>query len=123
MDQQQGLAALWLGLHSAGLSEVVLYLPDGSASRCHWDDTALLNGRRVALLADQERGVVRIMPIESCLGLGIPSPKGVDPVGYRGAVRERLAAATRSGSADSADVSPADSDSRSESEPGGADPG
>jgi len=83
---------LWQGLRDAGLPEVMLYLPDGSASRCHWDDTALVGETRVALLGDQDRNIVRIMPVDACIGLGIPSPKGVDPIGYRAVVREKLIA-------------------------------
>jgi hypothetical protein len=81
---------LWQGLRDAGLPEVMLYLADGTASRCHWDDTALVGATRVALLADQERGIVRIVPVAACVGIGIASPKGVDPAGYRHTVREKL---------------------------------
>lgn len=81
---------LWQGLRAAGIPEVMLYLRDGSASRCHWDDTAEIDGARVALLGDQERGIVRIIPVEECIGIGVPSPKGVDPVGYRSTVRGKL---------------------------------
>lgn len=84
------ITPLWQGLRDSGLPEVMLYLPDGGASRCHWDDTAVVGGNRVALLGDQDRGIVRIMPVASCIGLGIASPKGVDPVGYRAVVRGRL---------------------------------
>ncbi|MBX6311864.1 MAG: hypothetical protein IRY99_02925 [Isosphaeraceae bacterium] len=84
------IESMWIGLRDAGLPEVMLYLPDGTASRCHWEDTAVLNGTRVALLGDQDRGIVRIVPVASCIGLGIASPKGVDPVGYRAVVREKL---------------------------------
>lgn len=85
------ITRLWEGLRDAGLPEVMLYLPDGGASRCHWDDTALIGTTRVALLGDQDRNIVRIIPIAACAGIGIPSPKGTDPVGYRGVVRARLA--------------------------------
>lgn len=81
---------LWVGLRDAGLPEVMLYLPDGAASRCHWDDTAEVGGVRVALLGDQDRGIVRVIPISTCVGIGIAAPKGVDPVGYRSIVKERL---------------------------------
>lgn len=84
------ISTMWQGLRDAGLPEVMLYLPDGSASRCHWDDTAMVGGVRVALLGDQDRNIVRIMPIMSCTGIGIPSPKGVDPMMYRGVVKERI---------------------------------
>jgi hypothetical protein len=86
------IATLWEGLRDAGLPEVMLYLPDGTASRCHWDDTAVVGGLRVALLGDQERGIVRLVPLRACEGIGVPAPKGVDPCGYRPQVRERLAA-------------------------------
>ncbi len=84
------IEGLWSGLRDAGLPEVMLYLPDGSASRCHWEDTAVVGGVRVALLADQERGIVRIVPVSTCLGLGIAAPKGTDPSAYRPMVRARL---------------------------------
>lgn len=84
------IATLWEGLRDSGLPEVMLYLADGSASRCHWDDTALIGGRRVALVADQDRKIVRIVPLETCIGIGIASPKGTDPVGYRAVVREKI---------------------------------
>ena len=73
------IEAIWSGMKQAGMSEVMLYLSDGTACRCHWDDTALIGTVRVALLADQERKVVRIVPINQCEGIGIASPKGVDP--------------------------------------------
>jgi hypothetical protein len=84
------IAELWAGLREAGLSEVMLYLPDGAACRCHWDDTTLIGSSRIALLADQDRGIVRLMPIAQCVGIGIASPKGVDPAGYRGVVHGKL---------------------------------
>jgi hypothetical protein len=84
---------LWEGLRDSGLPEVMLYLADGSASRCHWDDTVLIDGVRVALLGDQDRGIVRIVPVHTCDGVGIASPKGVDPVGYRSVLKEKIAAA------------------------------
>ncbi len=86
----QLISELWEGLRNAGLPEVMLYLADNSASRCHWDDTTLVNGVRVALLADQERQIVRILPVDSCLGIGIASPKGVDPSGYKRFVFNKL---------------------------------
>ncbi len=85
---------LWCGLRDAGLPEVMLYLPDGTAGRCHWDNTVLLGDVRVALLGDQERGIVRMVPLRSCAGLGVASPKGTDPNGYRAVVQERLTATT-----------------------------
>lgn len=84
------IAQLWRALRDAGLPEVMLYLPDGSACRCHWDDTAMIGPTRVALLADQDRKIVRIMPIAECKGIGIASPKGTDPMGYRPFVQEKL---------------------------------
>jgi len=33
---------------------------------------------------------VRIVPVDGCLGIGIASPKGVDPMSYRGVVLEKL---------------------------------
>jgi hypothetical protein len=85
------IAEIWAGLKDAGLPEVMLYLPDGSACRCHWDDTALIGTVRVALLADQDRKVVRVTPIHECKGIGIASPKGTDPAGYKAVVQSKLA--------------------------------
>jgi hypothetical protein len=90
------ITAIWAGLRAAGLPEVMLFLPDGSASRCHWDDTAVIDGLRVALLGDQDRKIVRIIPVDGCLGIGIASPKGVDPMSYRGVVMDKLNARTAS---------------------------
>jgi hypothetical protein len=84
------ISTLWEGLREAGMPEVMLYLPDKAASRCHWDDTVTISGVRVALLADQERGIVRIIPVESAVGIGVASPKGTDPVGFKSVVHERL---------------------------------
>lgn len=84
------ITTLWEGLRDAGLPEVMLYLPDGSAARCHWDDTSEIQGTRVALVADQDRGIVRIIPVDSAVGLGIASPKGTDPAGYRAVVKQKL---------------------------------
>ena len=81
---------LWQNLMGAGMPEVMLYLPDGTASRCHWDNTAMVGDVRVALVGDQERGIVRIVPVSACTGLGIASPKGTDPNGYRAVVLTRL---------------------------------
>jgi hypothetical protein len=85
------ISEIWAALKDAGLPEVMLYLADGSACRCHWDDTALIGTVRVALLADQDRKVVRVMPIHDCKGIGIASPKGTDPAGYRAVVQSKLA--------------------------------
>jgi hypothetical protein len=84
------ITGIWSGLKDAGMAEVMLYLPDGSAYRCHWDDTALVGETRVALLADQDRKIVRIVPVHQCQGIGIASPKGTDPAGYRSVVRGKL---------------------------------
>lgn len=97
----QLISEIWEGLRSAGLPEVMLYLPDQSASRCHWKDTALIGDVRVALLADQDRQIVRILPVDSCVGIGIASPKGVDPSGYKTTVYKKLR--ERFGAGDEAD--------------------
>jgi len=86
----QLITEIWSGLRDAGLPEVMLYLPDHTASRCHWDDTAVIGGVRVALLADQERKIVRVLPVDTCTGIGIASPKGTDPSGYKAFVQVRL---------------------------------
>ncbi|RUL88871.1 hypothetical protein [Tautonia sociabilis] len=82
---------LWKQLRDAGMPEVMLFLPDGSACRCHWDNTAQMGPTRVALLGDQERNIVRIVPISSCAGIGVASPKGTDPNAYRAVIQDRLA--------------------------------
>ena len=84
------ITQLWGALRDAGLPEVMLFLPDGTACRCHWNDTAMIGDTRVALLADQDRKIVRIMPVGECKGIGIASPKGVDPMGYRPVVQEKI---------------------------------
>jgi hypothetical protein len=81
---------IWCGLKDAGMPDVMLYLGDGSACRCHWDETALVGDVRVALLADQDRKIVRIVPIHDCKGIGVASPKGTDPAGYRSVVQGKL---------------------------------
>ncbi len=93
------IARMWEGLRDAGMPEVMLYLPDGSASRCHWNDTAMIGETRVALLGDQDRGIVRIIPVASCSGIGVASPKGTDPVGYRSVIRSKLFAHSGEGDA------------------------
>jgi hypothetical protein len=102
------IAEIWAGMKDAGMPEVMLYLADGSACRCHWDETALIGKVRVALLADQDRKVVRIVPIHDCQGIGVASPKGIDPAGYRSVVqsklRERFAAEPDSGPSGSSPV-------------------
>lgn len=84
------ITQLWEGLRDSGLPEVMLYLSDGTASRCHWNDTALIGDVRVALVADQDRGIVRIIPIATCNGIGIAAPKGTDPSAYRPMVHQKL---------------------------------
>lgn len=84
------ISEIFESLHNVGMSEVMLYLPDGSASRCHWKDTAILNGVRVALVADVDRGIVRVVPLDRCEGIGFPSPKGVDPMGYKAVIGAKL---------------------------------
>lgn len=86
----QLISEIWAGLRDAGLPEVMLYLADNSASRCHWDDTALIGDVRVALLADQDRQIVRILPVDSCVGIGVASPKGTDPSGYKRVIFNKL---------------------------------
>ncbi len=85
------ITELWEGLREAGMPEVMLFLPDNTACRCHWDDTALVGNLRVALLADQERKIVRIVPVDQCIGIGIASPKGTDPSNQRGVIHAKLA--------------------------------
>ena len=84
------ITEIWSGLKDAGMPEVMLYLRDGTAYRCHWDDTALIGNVRVALLADQDRKVVRVVPVHECQGIGIASPKGTDPAGYRSVIQSKL---------------------------------
>jgi hypothetical protein len=86
------ISELWEGLREAGLPEVMLYLSDGTASRCHWDQTTQVGDLRVALLGDQERNIVRILPLRDCIGIGVASPKGTDPLNFRSVVQERLVA-------------------------------
>jgi len=95
------ISEIWSGLRDAGVPEVMLFLPDGTASRCHWEDTAIVGGLRVALLGDQDRKIVRIIPVDGCVGIGIATPKGIDPMSYRGVVQEKLnARATGNGPTD-----------------------
>ena len=82
---------LWQQLRDAGMPEVMLFLADGSACRCHWDSTAQLGSTRVSLPGDQVRNIVRIVPISACVGIGIASPKGTDPNAYRAVIQDRLA--------------------------------
>lgn len=86
------ISEIWQGLRDAGLPEVMLYLPDNTASRCHWDDTALIGNVRVALLGDQERNIVRIQAIDQCIGIGVAAPKGTDPMNFRFVVHSKLTA-------------------------------
>ncbi|MFI5454780.1 MAG: hypothetical protein ACHRXM_04955 [Isosphaerales bacterium] len=84
------ITEIWSGLKDAGMPDVMLYLSDGSACRCHWNETALIGAVRVALLADQERKIVRIVPVHECQGIGVASPKGTDPAGFRSVVQGKL---------------------------------
>lgn len=84
------VATLWEHLRDAGMPEVMLFLPDGSACRCHWEQTASIGGTRVALLGDQDRNIVRIVPVDACTGIGIAAPKGTDPAAYRTVIQRRL---------------------------------
>jgi hypothetical protein len=87
----ESITQIWSGLRDAGMPEVMLFLPDGTASRSHWEETAMIGAMRVALLGDQERKIVRVVPIESCIGIGIATPKGIDTSCFRGMVQSRLA--------------------------------
>ncbi len=98
---------IWEGMKEAGMPEVMLFLADGSASRCHWDETALIGSVRVALLADQDRKIVRIVPVHDCKGIGVASPKGTDPAGYRSVVQVKLNERFRSAQAAEAELEPA----------------
>jgi hypothetical protein len=84
------ITQIWSGLRDAGMPEVMLFLPDGTASRSHWEETAMIGGMRVALLGDQERKIVRVVPVESCIGIGVATPKGIDTSCFRGMVQSRL---------------------------------
>jgi hypothetical protein len=84
------ITGIWAGLKDAGMPDVMLYLSDGTACRCHWDETVLIGTIRVALLADQDRKIVRIVPVHECKGIGVASPKGTDPAGYRTVVQSKL---------------------------------
>jgi hypothetical protein len=86
----ESITQIWSGLRDAGMPDVMLFLPDGSASRCHWDETAMIGSTRVALLGDQERKIVRVVPVESCVGIGIASPKGIDTSCFRSMVQGKL---------------------------------
>src|SRR3954462_1765925 len=85
------ISLIWAGLRDAGMPDVMLFMPDGTASRCHWDETAMIGATRVALLGDQERKIVRVVPVDSCVGIGAAAPKGIDTSGYRGMVQSKLA--------------------------------
>ena len=73
------ITEIWSGLNDAGMPEVMLYLPDGTAYRCHWDETAMVGDVRVALLADQDRKIVRIVPVINARGSASPAPRGRTP--------------------------------------------
>jgi hypothetical protein len=102
----QLISEIWEGLRDAGLPEVMLYLPDNSASRCHWNETALIGETRVALLADQDRKIVRILPVDACTGIGVASPKGTDPSGYKAVVQRKLCQQFGGSMADDDEVEP-----------------
>jgi hypothetical protein len=86
----ESISQIWAGLRDAGMPDVMLFLPDGTASRSNWDETAMIGPVRVALLGDQERKIVRVIPVESCIGIGIATPKGIDTSCFRGMVQNRL---------------------------------
>lgn len=56
--------------------------------------TRRLSATYESLLGDQERGIVRIVPLAACEGLGIASPKGNDPSGYKSVVLGKLISVT-----------------------------
>src|SRR3954449_8470053 len=87
----ESITQIWSGLRDAGMPEVMLFLPDGTASRSHWDETALIGPIRVALLGDQERKIVRVVPVEACIGIGVACPKGIDTSNFRTMVQSKLA--------------------------------
>ena len=84
------ITEIWEGLRESGIPEVMLFLPDGTASRCHWDDTTMIGLMRVALLGDQDRKIVRIIPVDQCTGIGVAPPKGIDPMSFRSVVQGKL---------------------------------
>lgn len=86
----ESIAQIWSGLREAGMPDVMLFLPDGTASRCHWDETALIGPTRVALLGDQERKIVRVVPVDACIGIGVACPKGIDTSNFRTMVQSKL---------------------------------
>jgi hypothetical protein len=86
----ESITQIWSGLRDAGMPEVMLFLPDGTASRSHWEETAMIGAIRVALLGDQERKIVRVVPIESCIGIGVATPKGTDTSCFRAMVQSKL---------------------------------
>ena len=45
---------------------------------------------RVALLGDQDRKIVRVVPVDNCVGIGVASPKGTDTSCFRTMVQSRL---------------------------------
>jgi hypothetical protein len=86
----ESITQIWSGLRDAGMPEVMLFLPDGTASRSHWDETAMIGSTRVALLGDQERKIVRVVPVELCVGIGVACPKGIDTSNFRSMVHGKL---------------------------------
>jgi hypothetical protein len=86
----ESITQIWSGLRDAGMPEVMLFLPDGTASRSHWDETAMIGPIRVALLGDQERKIVRVVPVDTCVGIGVATPKGIDTSCFRTMVQSKL---------------------------------
>jgi hypothetical protein len=86
----ESITQIWSGLRDAGMPEVMLFLPDGTASRSHWDETAMIGPTRVALLGDQERKIVRVVPVDACVGIGVACPKGIDTSNFRSMVQSKL---------------------------------
>jgi hypothetical protein len=84
------ITQIWSGLREAGMPEVMLFMPDGTASRSHWDETAMIGSMRVALLGDQERKIVRVIPVDACIGIGVATPKGIDTSCFRAMVQTKL---------------------------------
>jgi len=86
----ESITQIWSGLREAGMPEVMLFMPDGTACRSHWEETAMIGPVRVALLGDQERKIVRVIPVDDCIGIGVATPKGIDTSCFRGMVQSKL---------------------------------
>ncbi len=86
----ESITQIWSGLREAGMPDVMLFLPDGTACRSHWEETAIIGSIRVALLGDQERKIVRVIPVDACIGIGVATPKGIDTSCFRGMVQSKL---------------------------------